>query len=99
MSAPLTGAALDVLRALVLVLELHKSRDGWRFVGPWQDPEVSAISAETIDPLLDGGYVREDADQGRITNDGRAVVAVAEQSLWESGVKWLRSQESQLSTY
>jgi hypothetical protein len=96
LSAPLPTACLEVLRALAVGLDLRKIDEGWCFVGLWQDPSVSGIASETMLPLLADDYVREIGGRGEITAAGLHILANVERSMWERGLKWLRSPESQL---
>jgi hypothetical protein len=97
-SAPLPFYCWEVLRGLVVGLELRKSGEDWLFVGPWQDLATSGISPETMHPLLHAGYVSEQEGCGIITEQGRSALAATERRLWEHGLKWLRSRESRLNT-
>ena len=82
MSAPLSFHCLEVLRGLMVGLELRKIGGGWRFVGHWQDPAASSVLPETMHPLLDAGYVLEHEGRGTITDAGKTALALAERAIW-----------------
>jgi hypothetical protein len=61
-SVPLSGAAAEVLRALVLGLDLREGPSGWTFIGPWQDPPRSGVRGAVMAELFGGGFLRRDGD-------------------------------------
>jgi lipopolysaccharide biosynthesis protein len=62
MSAPLGSAAREVLRALVHGLELHKTNGQWCFVGHWQDPARSGVSARVMHELFGCRFICQLSD-------------------------------------
>ena len=84
-AAPITDRAIEVLRAIVLGLDLRETASGWHFVGPFQDPKHSGVDSATMQSLLDGGLVqRGPTGAGLLTTSG-------ENTLGESSKEALRS--------
>ena len=78
MSVPLLTGAVEVLKALTLGLELREIAGQWTFVGPWQDPERSKVSLDTMIALTNGGFVRLN-DEHRATISRRGSAAFEKQ--------------------
>lgn len=88
MTAPLSGLAIEVLRAIALGLELHEIDNGWQFVGPFQEPSRSWVDTATMRSLLDGGLVRfGPTGVGSLTTNGQN--ALKERS--EAALRWVRT--------
>ena len=91
MTAPLSGLAIDVLRAVALGLELREIGNGWQFVGPFQEPSRSWVDTDTMRSLLDGGLVRfGPTGVGLLTTDGQNVLK--ERS--EAALRWVRTSSA-----
>lgn len=87
--APLSAEAYEVLRALVLGLELRETSDGWAFVGPWQNSAHSGVSSAVMGELLSGGFVlRGGGSRAELTNVGVEARAVRTQELLETALRW-----------
>ena len=76
MSAPLTGAGREVLRALVHGLELREIDGEWIFVGHWQDPARSGVPSVVMCELLESGFIcRRDGSGATITKAGEQALS------------------------
>jgi hypothetical protein len=99
MSALLSGAAAEVLRALVLGLELRVKQSGWEFVGPWQHPFNSGVSQAVSAELLAAGYVRHgDGLRIEITDEGRNALQNRTTAVVTDALEWVRFLEPNLSS-
>jgi hypothetical protein len=92
MSAPLSGAAREVLRALVHGLELCVVDGEWTFVGHWQDPAHSGVPSVVMQELFGFRFIcRPDESRAAITKDGERALsrstidAIAAASKWFNG--------------
>ena len=94
MSAPLSGAAREVLRALVHGLDLREIDGAWSFVGHWQDPARSGVTSAVMCELFGFGFIcRLDGSGAVITKDGEQALsrstidAIAAASKWFNGTE------------
>ena len=93
MSAPLSGARYEVLRALALGLELRGTPAGGSFVGPFQEPPHSAVSAAVMADLFAAGFVSSGEDSRvEITEAGRCVLRDTTEVMIRDAFRWLRSR-------
>jgi hypothetical protein len=67
-----SNATVEVLRALVLGLELREYDGAWRFVGPFQPPERSGVPLAVMQELFDAGYVCSRDRRAELTDAGSA---------------------------
>ena len=90
MSAPpLSAAAYEVLRALVLGLELRETSQSWAFVGPWQIPARSGVPGAVMDELLSGGFVRRgNGSCAELTAAGIEARYFRTQETLETALRW-----------
>jgi hypothetical protein len=65
--APLSAGAWELLRALVLGVQIHQSLDGWRATDPWQtDSEFgSRVDDSHISELISCGFIAFDSSGSR----------------------------------
>jgi hypothetical protein len=80
MSAPLSGAAREVLRALVHGLELREVDGEWIFVGHWQDPAHSGVPSVVMRELFGLQCIC------RLDGSGAAITEAGEQALSRSTI-------------
>jgi hypothetical protein len=93
---PLSAAAWEILRALVLGIRIREFADGWRAVGPWQEPTSSGIASAVMDELLHAGFIqRETLGVGHyasITKAGESVLSDKTTSDIRNAIKWARRE-------
>lgn len=79
--------AIEVLRALVLGLDLRKTIGGWRFVGPWQDPEKSGVASAVMLELLENGLVEHGGGCAKITACGHDALRHSTEAAFRAALK------------
>jgi hypothetical protein len=85
--APLSCEACEVLRALVLGLELRGGAGGWAFVGPWQDPTRSGVPSAIMSELFGADFVRHgDGSQIEITDAGQRALKARIDTAWQDTI-------------
>ena len=94
MSAPLSGLAREVLRALVHGLELREVDGEWSFVGHWQDPAHSCVPSGVMRELFGFQFIC------RLDGSGAGITEAGEQALFRSTIdaiagasKWFNGTE------
>ena len=55
--APLSASAWEILGALALGIRIREFTDGWRAVGPWQEPSLSGVDPAIMTELVTAGFV------------------------------------------
>jgi len=76
MSAPLSGAAREVLRALVHGLDLREVDGKWTFVGHWRDSTRLSVSCAVMWELFGFGFICQcDGSRATITEEGERVLS------------------------
>jgi hypothetical protein len=94
MSAPLSGAAREVLRALAHGLDLREINGEWTFVGYFQDRAHSGVSSETMRELFGSGFICHLGCQKiAITREGEHVLFQSTTDDIAAALKWLRETE------
>ena len=92
MSAPsLSEQAYEVLRALVLGLELRETSGGWVFPGGhWQESLRSHVPPEVISELVVAGFVQHgDGSRAELTDAGIKACHLRTQETLETALKWV----------
>jgi hypothetical protein len=101
-TAPLSAGAWEVLRALVLGIRIREFSDGWRAVGPWQNPSSSGIDTDTMGELLNAKFVeRQTLGIGHYaiaTDSGQRALSVKTAAEIKSALKWASCKKSRLWT-
>jgi hypothetical protein len=93
MSAPLSGAALEVLRALVHDLELREVDGEWIFVGHWQNPTRSHVPCGVMQELFGFQFIcRSDGSRVAITKNGEQALSRSTVDAIAAASKWLRGE-------
>src|ERR1700683_2839211 len=94
--APLSTGAWETLRALALGVRIREFADGWRAVGPWQEPSSSGISSPVIGELLGAGFVlRETLGLGcylALTGGGSKALRDQKSREIRESIEWLREK-------
>jgi hypothetical protein len=88
MTAPLSSTATEVLRALILGMELRRQAIGWEFVESWQEPKSSNIDDSILSELLEAKTIRVVDDRAALTELGREYLSTITQTLLRHIVKW-----------
>jgi hypothetical protein len=95
-------ASWEILRALALGIQFCEFAEGWRAVGPWQDPSWSAIDGRMMDDLLNAGYIERQmlgiGSYAAVTESGHAALTEKSNRDFEAAFEWLNSNASRFES-
>jgi hypothetical protein len=90
----LSGGAIEVLRALVLGLDLRETATGWLFVGPEQKPEHSWVRPDTMSELLGKGFIqRTENGFAKLTPRGSEELRAHTEGIMRRALKWVQHHD------